>query len=457
MLFAVMIILWMGMCSCPCSVSTESEKDIRSRSLDVEERKRSLNVFSVPENYPSPRDCGTPIFSKESSLMRKPYVQTVLARSARIIWTTKSVKNMKQKTGWLRYRRLGTNKWHLKQSTRQFFSKKKTSWLDQYQMEAIIDGLQPDSVYCYEVLEQDLVVAKNMGWKTSWEAGTKQKAPVRILAFGDSGTGSRSQRELATVFTTKDYDVFLHLGDIAYPNGTYRELEDHMFQPYQHLLYRVPFFPTIGNHDLRSFPGDPARPYMDVYSLPEHSVRESDLERYYSFDHGHVHFVSLDSNPQMLLSVTLGSWDKEKDDMLEWLRQDLSASRLEWKIAFFHHPPYSSATGRPPNRLLRKLVVPILERGGVDLVLSGHDHHYERTHPILRGNVSDSSSAITYIIAGGGGAALRHDVVPNAWHAVSEDSKHSFVEIHIMGCKGLIKAIDIDNTIIDEAIIDGCP
>jgi 3',5'-cyclic AMP phosphodiesterase CpdA len=240
---------------------------------------------------------------------------------------------------------------------------------------------------------------------------------------------------------------------MAYGDGTFVEFETRMFQVYRDMLHRVPSWPTMGNHEFKT---DSGQPYLDVYYLPEQAWRDEEQERYYSFDQGNVHFISLDSNEARLIPIALDLTDSVDDDMLDWAADDLAASDADWKIAIFHHPPYSSSS-RSPNGLVREQILPVLEEGGVDLVLVGHDHHYERTIP-LRGGcaATDDSSGITYVVAGAGGAGLRGDVADEWWAVRSNDTKHSFFRMTIQGCELRGEAVDIDGEVIDEIVMSGC-
>src|SRR5690606_119797 len=102
----------------------------------------------------------------------------------------------------------------------------------------------------------------------------------------------------------------------------------------------------------------------------------SGTEKYYSFDYGNVHFICLDS---------MSSDRSSTGPMATWLREDLESTTQDWVIAFFHHPPYSKGSHNSDNPTgsdrelleMREGILPILEAGGVDLVLSGHSHSYE--------------------------------------------------------------------------------
>ncbi|HWQ90712.1 MAG TPA: metallophosphoesterase, partial [Clostridia bacterium] len=140
-------------------------------------------------------------------------------------------------------------------------------------------------------------------------------------------------------------------------------------------------WPAIGNHDVRS--ADPATQsgvYFDLFNLPTQGQCGgvmSGTEAYYSFDYANAHFICLDSED---------GGSKAGQAMLTWLKRDLEANTQLWTIAFWHHPPYSKGTHdsdlEPPMQQMRELALPLLEAAGVDLVLAGHSHNYERSYLI---------------------------------------------------------------------------
>ncbi len=460
--------LWVLGCGDDSDPSTDSGVDAEGSDAGVDAAPSDSGVdgwaaCTTPEDVgpaplpdagapapPPALDCGEPTFPEGTSLRRWPYLQSVTPTAARVVWTTTGGG-----AGTLRYRGPGDVDWREITASAELFERSRTDDTEDYvAYEVRLTGLSPSAAYCYEIEEDGVVLASGLGFRTAWTgAGAEDgQRAVRVLAFGDSGNGSAEQRRLADRFMDNDYDLFLHLGDMAYDSGTFPEFEQNVFGVYRRMLHRVPTWPTIGNHEDKT---ERARPYLDVYSLPEMALRESDQERYYSFDYGDVHFVSIDSNDGTLIPIALDRSGAD-DDMLDWLAQDLAASDAPWKIAFFHHPPYSSSS-RSPNLGVRSTVVPILEEGGVDLVLAGHNHHYERTFPILQGCLAQrDDSAITYIIAGAGGAGPSGDISPQWWHVASNDRLHSYVELDIHGCVAEVRAIAIDGTLIDSFELDGC-
>ena len=360
-------------------------------------------------------DCGERFVDTEG-LRRHPYLQSIEPTSARIAWTT-----TRDAAGFVRIAPSPDGPWTEVQATSKLFETAYTGDTEDYfAYDATVKGLQPNTPYCYEVHEGDRRLAAGLTLQSAW---TTPQRPVRILAFGDSGDFSPSQLGLRDQMMKHDFDVFLHLGDMAYGDGTHSQFEERVFGVYRELLQETPTYPAIGNHEYSTNDG---QPYLDVYYLWEMALRDEDQERYYSFDYGDVHFVSLDSNNQLLLPA----YAYPEDSMLQWLEDDLDSSAAPWKIAFFHHPPYSSSE-RSPNLVVREALLPILEEGEVDLVLSGHDHHYERTEAILEGNSAlHQDGGIYYFVVGSGGAGLRA-AMPQWWSEVVDDQNHAFLNLTI--------------------------
>lgn len=249
--------------------------------------------------------------------------------------------------------------------------------------EVTLTGLAPNTKYYYSVgtsLEEIAGGDTNHYFVTPPAAGGQRAA--RIWVLGDAGSKNEKQarvRDAYYAFTgTRHTDLWLMLGDNAYEKGTDKEYQEAVFDVYPSMLRKSVLWPTIGNHDTAESANPPSSlPYFQMFTLPVHGEAgglASGTERYYSFDFGNIHFVCLDS---MTSQRTPGG------AMLSWLQNDLAANTKEWLIVFFHHPPYSKGSHNSDKDKelveMRQNVAPVLENYGVDLVLSGHSHSYERS------------------------------------------------------------------------------
>ncbi|HAM72375.1 MAG TPA: hypothetical protein DCM86_12095 [Verrucomicrobiales bacterium] len=256
-----------------------------------------------------------------------------------------------------------------------------------------LDGLTPGTRYYYACATDTRIDVS--GPEYHFTTAPADHPPTRIWAIGDSGTAiyNANPRRVMKGFLAdsgpREADVWLMLGDNAYDTGTDATYQSAVFDVFPELLRSTPLWPTIGNHDVVEL--DPAArlPYLDIFDLPtngEIGGVPSGTERYYSFDRSNIHFVCLDSETSLSISPTA---------MLSWLRADLAANTNEWLVAFWHSPPYSHGTHNSDQEdfliRMREKVVPILESNGVDLILCGHSHNYERSY-LLDGHYGLSST-----------------------------------------------------------------
>ncbi len=269
-------------------------------------------------------------------------------------------------------------------------------------------NLLPDQRYYYAVGTFDEILAGGDAqhfFDTPPLAGTAK--PTRIWVLGDSGTANAAAaavRDAYYAFTAgQDTDLWLMLGDNAYPLGTDLEYQLAVFEMYPAMLRRSVLWPTVGNHDLFDALSQ-SWPYFDSFTLPQNGEAgglASGTEAYYSFDYANLHFVVLDSQ---------NSNRFPSGPMLTWLEADLAATTQEWIIAFWHHPPYSKGSHDSDDTAteqhlvqMRQFALPILESHGVDLVLAGHSHSYERSF-LIDGHYGLSADfAPEHLVDGGDG------------------------------------------------------
>ncbi|MDC0714968.1 metallophosphoesterase [Stigmatella sp. ncwal1] len=284
----------------------------------------------------------------------------------------------------------------------------------------VLNGLTPGAEYTY-VVETCGASTSPKRFRTAPVPGTRR---VHFAAMGDFGTGGSRQKEVAASMLSYRPELFIGMGDVAYEAGTEEQIQNNMFVPMKDLLMEVPFFAVAGNHE---YVTDQAQPYLDNLYLP---TSPSGGERYYSFDWGHVHFVGLDSN----CAIGLASKDRcTLAAQKAWLEQDLAASKAPWKIAFFHHPPWSSGD-HGSQLLMRREFSPLFEKYGVDLVLTGHDHHYERAYAMKGDAVAATGTGIPYLVVGSGGANLREFPVSKpSWSAVRNNKDYGFLDVEVTG------------------------
>lgn len=296
-----------------------------------------------------------------------------------------------------------------------------------------LTGLQPQTQYFYRVITGS-DTTECIDFHTAKPTST---STVDFFVISDSspyaGFGSSpEQLQIVEQIQKVHYDFGLHAGDINQNRG--QEYELVYYQPYKDILKHTPIFTCIGNHDNYI---DYAQTYLASFNLPHNNPDST--ERYYSFNYGQVHCISLDTN----LDYAPGT------PMYEWLVQDLgSAMRKEtrWTFVVFHQPPWSEGwEGYPGEINVRTHLVPLFETYGVDMVFNGHTHDYERG--FLNG--------VYYIITGGGGAPLESGGQAYDYPHVNVYIKqHHFTYIQTDGKTLTLRAINKDGETIDLHTFD---
>ena len=244
---------------------------------------------------------------------------------------------------------------------------------------------------------------------------------VRFLVIGDSGTGDSEQYETAAQiikYRAKfPFTFAIMLGDNMYGSERPQDFVKKFEQPYKALLdEKVEFNAALGNHD------DPNQVYYKPFNLGG--------KRYRTFKKGDVRFFALDSN----------YLDPEQ---LRWLEKELQSSGSDWKIAYFHHPLYSSASHGPTIEL-RNALEPLFVKYGVDVVFAGHEHVYERIYP---------QKGIYYFVEGGSAKLRAHDVQKAAQTAASFDTDRSFMLVEISGDEMFFQTISRKGVTVDSGIL----
>lgn len=311
-----------------------------------------------------------------ATLLRQPYLQLGTPTSMTVCWRTDVATDSRVQYGTV-------------QGTLDQTATSGTTATDHF---VTINGLTAGTKYFYNVGSTTTVHGggtANHYFKTSPTPGST--GAMRIWVVGDSGTGSSIQSNvmnaMLTVAGASPPDFALHVGDIAYNSGTDAEFTSNHFTPFANVLRNTVMWPSLGNHEAASVnTAAQSGPYYSAHVLPTAAQAggvASGTEAYYSFDYGNAHFICLDSQDSSRASG---------GPMLTWLANDLAATTQQWLIAYWHHPPYSKGShnsdsyGDSEGRLvdMRETVLPILEAAGVDLVLSGHSHSYERSYLIDR-------------------------------------------------------------------------
>jgi hypothetical protein len=332
-------------------------------------------------------------------IVRGPYLQTGTPTSVIVKWRTDVPTESLVEYGTV----LGT----LNQSVSDLNPK------TEHQL--LLSGLTPNTVYYYQVGNSTQTLytsAADVYYKTAPPVGTRQ--PITAWVLGDAGTANSNQRAVRNAYYNyigaNHTDMMLFLGDNAYESGTDNEYQFAMFENmYESKLKNTVAWSCLGNHDGYSTnSASQTGPYYDIFTFPtngEAGGEPSGTEAYYSFDYGNIHFIVLESYQT---SRSVGS------PMYNWCLNDIQNTMQEWIVVLFHHPPYTKGSHNSDTETelvqMRQNFLPMLESNGVDLVLNGHSHSYERTY-FLNGHYGTSGTynSVTHTVGDNGDGNGRVD------------------------------------------------
>ncbi len=320
----------------------------------------------APTNTPVPQPTATCRPSGTTSVIRGPYLQWVRPQAITIVWETVDQVNSVVQYG-------STSAYGSTASECNFTTNH----------EVTLTGLNPNSVYHYRVRSNAQTLSDDRTFKTA--AGPGQTS-FTFVVFGDTNSGidpAKDHMDRYIPSATKGHtaamvwlngiqpDFYLLVGDLV-ARGAEMSAWDEFFTFEGDVMSTIPMFPTMGEGEGNHYN------YFRLFSLPNN-------ERWYSFDYGNAHFISLEIDGYQDISPGSAQY--------QWLENDLANTDKTWKIAFFHYPPYSygpegsKPEARPAHTLFAQY--------GVDLVFNAHDRNYQRF--LVDG--------VTYIVTGGGGAA----------------------------------------------------
>jgi len=240
---------------------------------------------------------------------------------------------------------------------------------------------------------------------------------LTFLVYGDSREGHEMHRALLAEMLEEEHSFVLHTGDFVNHGGRGRE-----WKVFQEIAGGLNLYPTVGNHDY------PLGNYLKTFNVSP----------YYSFDHKYIHVVSLNVYQNF----------SEGSEQYMWLNRDLNSTNASWVVVLTHAPPYSGGAHGSSKKV--RVLVPLLERYGVDLVFSGHDHNYQRSYPLI--DNERAQNGILYLVTGGGGAEL-YEVEPK-WFTASYAKRHHFVKVELNRSLASIEAIDKEGRILDSYVLE---
>ena len=372
-----------------------------------------------------------------ANFIRGPFIQNASSNSIQVIWRT-----------WLEGNSV------VQYGTRSNLNLRRYDARPVTEHRLTLTNLASGQKYFYRVQSEipaGLITSEQQSLTT-----LKTSGPVRFMVLSDSGQGTTGQRKIAEIIRQESPDLVLHCGDLVYQGFNDRSVDWRFFNYYQPHIAQAPYFMVVGNHDLNCCLGDGepdynptnwtanATNFQNSFFLPTNSV--TGTEHFYSFDAGDAHFVAL-YNPWFAdYNFT------NQSDQFRWLTNDLSGSVKPWKFIFMHMPLATSGGhfNRDDNANfindsteLMNLLLPVATRYGVQLVMGGHDHNFERFAP---------TNGVHHFVTGGGGGAVyemkqRHPASAQFW------ATNHCTRVSLSNDTALVEALDVQGAVFDRFAI----
>lgn len=365
--------------------------------------------------------------SAYAGIKKGPYVQKVFKDSTTIVWETSNSTS-------------GTVEWGTTSDLGQTLTSEPGTM-----HEVEIEGLSKNSSYYYRV-KSDGDESQIYKFKTAPDAYT----PFRLVAYGDSRSGYDVHTRAISALLMEEPDIYMNSGDLV-GTGTDETAWQKHFEIEQDLSSVVPMLPAIGNHDTD---GLDCKLYKKYFALPSNGTENDSEELYYYQDWGNTRIISIECE---ISTMTMGS--TQYNWLIDRLEEAKDDPYIQHVILMTHKGPYTAVPGRSGNMLMRA-ILDTLKSYNVQVIISGHDHHYYR---------GKAANQLDFIVTGGGGAGLydceptNQDGITNlAW---SKDNNYVVFDIDKEDITATAKTLDgqiIDTfewksskTLPDEIPVDG--
>jgi len=288
--------------------------------------------------------------------------------------------------------------------------------------EIVVDGLEPATSYRYSVILDDNTVERG-----TFTTAPEDSRPFSFLVYGDNRSNAYAHAAVVAAMKTTPADFLLNTGDMVYDGSQQADWRE-FFTLERELLRDRCLFPSIGNHEIAMPTSDGALRYARMFRVPS---PPDAAERWYTFRWSSARFFVLDAQ------------DEFSTGERAWLEKALDAAKNEAGVTFrfvvLHHGPYSSGLHGPNDSLLLAGVPELLRNAKVDLILSGHDHAYER----------GDANGLRYVVSGGGGAPIYREYRAAKYSQKFEPVYH-FARIAIDGTRATFVATRHDGSTIES-------
>ncbi len=313
--------------------------------------------------------------------------------------------------------------------------------------------LSPNTTYYYSV------GSDNLGWSDifSFATAPADEPTFTFLALADMGTSPEAVAAIQAM-ASQNYTFSIHAGDISYAGGNQAKW-DQFFQEISPMASRHPYMTVVGNHENET--REKLVSYTARFSMPPlaNPLDPSRSGLYYSFNFSLVHFVALKTDDKGGEYPLVPDWDPVQT---AWLQHDLEAAHRDpahpWIVVYYHYPTFSSGSSHGSWLVGRQAWGPLFDRYHTALVITGHDHDYERTYPVWsNGTVATRASGGTYedppapiyVVTGGGGESRYDFGRIQPWSAVHSKA-YEFVEVTVQnGTMGIRTINSQDGSLVD--------
>ena len=324
---------------------------------------------------------------------------------------------------------------------------------------AVIRGLTPDKEYHYELTIGGKKVGD--GQVRTWPLKSEK---LCYLVVGDYGSGDDSQARVAKamwsevqkhaggdcpirfVLTTGDniYGKFGFTLKFSQTGTDDKDWDRKFYGPYEPILARVPFYPTLGNHDgneteQRSDLGT----YLDNFFFP--GLQPA---RYYRFSYGgYADFFALDSTTNSETGPPTPAYS-ETGEQFQWAQKNLSESQVMWKIPYFHHPPFNAGPRHPAASADLAHFLELFRKSGVKVVFSGHEHNFQYSKKNAK------TGDIRYVVSGAGGELRTGDIRGSMENAQIEGwaAQLHFLVVEMSGKEMRITPTSFDRMVVQDKV-----
>lgn len=298
---------------------------------------------------------------------------------------------------------------------------------------AVLEGLEPATTYRYAIGD-----GERWGEERAFTTAPAQGAPFSFIYMGDAQNGLDSWGGLVRKARARHPQAAFYVmaGDLV-NWGERRDDWDLFFHNARGVFDSRPLVPAVGNHEVDQ---GHAELYVAQFDLPRNGPDGVEPERVYAMEYSDTLFVVLDSN-------------LEPGPQVEWLDATLGGSDATWKFVVFHHPLYSPRPGDRGQPELKAAWIPVFEKHGVDLVLTGDDHAYMRSHPLRGEQVMDSpADGPIYILSVAGTKMYEQEDAPYVAKRFTDTSTYQVIDID--GGRLEYTAYDIDGQVMDAFTIE---